>query len=332
MIKSVSPTIVTFSITRQCNLKCKHCYSSASSSPAPDELSTNEAIRVLDEVKEAGTRLIIFDGGEPTLRSDLLQLISHAAKIGLIPILGTNGTTMTIEMAEGLKKAGLKMCAVSLDGATAKTHDDFRNVAGSFEDAIRGIECLKEAGIPFQVNPCVHSSNYHEIPDLLLFAQELGAVGVEIFEFIKTGRGSSEYTLGTDVKLQTIEQILEFSRHTNMTTRMIGIPQFDILYRQKNDSSYRQGCCGAGTSIACIFNDGTVYPCMLMQMPVGNVRENSFVDIWNDSIIFNKLRNRENLKGKCGSCFRRDECGGARCKAYANGDYLAEDPDCQYLM
>ncbi|MDO9518263.1 MAG: radical SAM protein [Methanosarcinaceae archaeon] len=331
-MNNVSPTIVTFSITRQCNLNCKHCYSRASSFPSPDELSTNEAVRVLDEIKAAGTMMIIFDGGEPTLRSDLLQLISHAAEIGLIPILGTNGTTMTLEMAVELKKAGLKICAVSLDGATAKTHDDFRNVPGSFEDALRGIEYLKEAGIPFQVNPCVHSLNYHEIPDLLSFAQELGAVGVEIFEFIATGRGRSDSTLGVDKKLQVVEQILEYSKTTNMTTRMIGIPQFDILYRQNNDSSYRQGCCGAGRSIACIFNDGTVYPCMLMQMPVGNVRENSFVDIWNDSIILNKLRNRENLKGKCGRCFRRDECGGARCKAYINGDFLSEDPDCQYLM
>ncbi len=332
MTKSVSPTIVTFSITRQCNLKCKHCYSSASPLPAPDELSTSEAVRVLDEIKAAGTRLIIFDGGEPTLRPDLLQLVSHAAKVGLIPILGTNGTTMTIEMAEELKKAGLKMCAVSLDGATAKTHDDFRNVPGSFEDALRGIKCIKEAGIPFQVNPCVHNSNYHEIPDLLSFAQELGAVGVEIFDFIATGRGKSEYTLGVDKKLQVIEQILEFSKTTNMTTRMIGIPQFDILYQQKNDSSYRQGCCGAGTSVACIFNDGTVYPCMLMQISAGNVREKSFVDIWENSIVMNELRDRGNLTGKCGSCLRRDDCGGARCKAYANGNFLAEDPDCQFLL
>ena len=116
-------------------MNCKHCYSSASSSLSPDELSTNEAFRVLDEIKAAGTRLIIFDGGEPTLRPDLLQLVSHATKVGLVPILGTNGTTMTTEMAGELKKAGLKMCAVSLDGVTANTHDGFRNVTGSFEDA-----------------------------------------------------------------------------------------------------------------------------------------------------------------------------------------------------
>ncbi len=324
------PILVTFSITQQCNLKCKHCYSRSSAYPGLNELSTEEALQIISQVKKAGTKLIIFDGGEPTLRSDLLRLIKHAKDIGLIPVLGTNGTTLTRKLVKDLKNAGLKMCAVSLDGANAKTHDSFRCVNGCFDDAIRGIGYLRDEGIPFQVNPCIHKKNYHELSDLLNIARNMGAVGIEAFEFVKTGRGSYEYELDAQIRQQVVDEMLRLTS-IDMPVRMIGVPQFDILLKKggKSDNYHRSGsCCGAGNTIACIFNDGTVFPCMLLSKSAGNVREQSFEEIWNTSDVLNELRDRKNLKGTCGNCLMKDECGGARCRAFANDDILAGDSQC----
>ncbi|MBW6518443.1 MAG: radical SAM protein [ANME-2 cluster archaeon] len=326
--KSISnPILVTFSITQQCNLKCKHCYSKSSATPGLNELSTKEALQVIDQVKEAGTKLIIFDGGEPTLRSDLLRLIEHANNIGLIPLLGTNGTTLTRKMAKDMKNAGIRMCAVSLDGANAKTHDSFRCVNGCFDDAIRGIGYLKDEGIPFQVNPCIHRTNYRELSGLLDVARNLGARGMEAFEFVMTGRGSSGYELDTPIRKHVVDEMLGMTS-SDMPVRMIGAPQFDVLLRRNGNYHRSSSCCGAGKTIACIFNDGTVFPCMLLPKSAGNVREQDFNDIWNNSEVFNELRDRSNLTGTCGNCLMRDECGGARCRAYAEGDIFRGDTEC----
>lgn len=320
------PTVITFSITQQCNLKCKHCYSRASKYPGPNELTTKDALRVIDEVKEVGAKLIIFDGGEPTLRPDLIKLISHAKNVGLIPVLGTNGTTMTQKMARDLKNAGIYICAVSLDGANAQTHDNFRGVPGSFNEAIRGINYLNNEGIIFQINPCIHSKNYHELPKLVDLAKDLGANNLEAFEFVRTGRGSFDYELDILSRQEMINEMLEL--HNDIKIRMIAAPQYDILYQKNINHNHKGSCCGAGKTIACIFNDGSVYPCMLLQESVGNIKEQSFTKIWERSEVLMKLRDRNNLKGTCGNCINREKCGGARCRAYANGDIFNGDPEC----
>lgn len=324
------PHIVTYTLTRQCNLSCKHCYTKATSSPDDLELDTNEARNVISQVAAAGTKIIIFDGGEPTLREDLPELIAHARDEGLHPVIGTNATTMTPSLAETLKETGLASCAVSLDGSNAAIHDDFRGVPGSFDMAIEGMRILSECGIPFQIDPCISSANCHDIESIIEFAKKLGARAIETFEFVPTGKGDITYSLTVEQKKYVTSSILKHSDMDGIPFRMVATPQFDVLKDiTKNTKTKHHSCCSAGRNMACIFYDGTVYPCILLQKPAGNVREESFSNIWKNSPVFKTLRDRNNLLGKCGTCYFNDVCGGARCKAFSkSGNMMAEDPDC----
>lgn len=167
MARVLPPALVSYAITRLCNLRCPHCYSDSIETPHPNELSTEEAKRLINEIAETGARLIIFDGGEPTMRADLIELIRHARDVGLRPLLGTNATIITEKFAKKLKEAGLKQVAISLDGANPKTHNDFRGVNGTWQDTIDGIRNCAKVGLPFQIAPCLHKKNWIKLPQII---------------------------------------------------------------------------------------------------------------------------------------------------------------------
>jgi len=131
LMKAITPILVSFAVTRECNLTCKHCYSLSVDSPHPKELNTVEAKRLISQIAESGARLIIFDGGEPLMRHDIFELVHHARDVGLTPVMGSNGTLISREIAMKLAEAGLEAIAISLDGVDAKTHDAFRDVQGA---------------------------------------------------------------------------------------------------------------------------------------------------------------------------------------------------------
>jgi len=337
--KVLPPLMVSFAVTRECNLRCKHCYSEATDSPHPEELTTAEAKRVLTELAKAGTRLLIFDGGEPLMRHDIYQLIAHVQSVGLQPTLGTNATLLSTEAAERMKRAGIRALAISLHGADAKSHDDFCGMEGGWERAMAGIHNVAAAGIPFQINTCIHHYNLAQFDAIVSLARNLRAVAVEIFRFIPAGRGKEHPDLALTPQEQQwlASQIIQYQLHDqNMVYRCVGIPQFwvEVEKRVTDKEAMRRfirSCCGAASRYCCVFYEGTVYPCMVLQKRAGNIREKSFQEIWQESDVLKKLRDRDKLEGKCGKCAYRELCGGARCVVFEKTQSLTkEDKDCWF--
>ncbi len=263
-----SPFIVTYSLTRRCNLKCKHCYSNAGEEDE-HELTPLLAQDVVRQVAGAGSRIIVFDGGEPLMRGDIYGLISLADSMGLTTVLGTNGTLITPAIAKKLADSGLQRCAVSIDGATAGMHEWLRGVNGCFEKAVRGAKLVREAGIPLQINTCLNSRNQYELQDIIKLAESLNAVTLQLFFYVSSGRCCPE----VEPPAEELENI-----KSNINLRIIGTK------RHKESK-----CCEAGDKVCCILNEGTVYPCMLLPVPLGNITKESLRDIWANSHLIKRI-------------------------------------------
>ncbi|MBW1744168.1 MAG: radical SAM protein [Deltaproteobacteria bacterium] len=335
--KVPSPALVSFGITRECDLKCPHCYSDSGEKDS-QELTTEEAKKVITDIADLGTRIIIMDGGEPTFRGDLFELIKHSKESGLVPVIGSHGGRLTKEFAEKLKAAGCRGVAISLDGAQPKTHDEWRGMEGARKGAVEGAGNCAEVGLPFQIAPLLHSKNFGELYDTIDLAKRLGANAVEIFDYVHTGRGKDHYNyeLSTEQRKQVVRKVIELQKSDDITYRLIALPQYWVAVEREVSEDeilmkYVRSCCAAGTRYITILPNGDVVPCMLLQVKLGNVHEESLKTIWHESPVLKKLRNRDLLKGKCGRCKYKHVCAGARCKAYEKtGDMLAEDPTCWF--
>ena len=168
------PFLISYAVTRKCNLKCKHCYSDAAEEPALDELSLEEARSLLDGIVDWGVKLLIFDGGEPLCRDDFFDIAGYASEKGLRVVIGSNGTLIDSDTAERLKSSGVMAVQISIDGAKAQTHDWFRGTDGSFSKALEGAKACREAGLPFQFGMTIRRGNIDEIPDMLRLAVDSG--------------------------------------------------------------------------------------------------------------------------------------------------------------
>jgi MoaA/NifB/PqqE/SkfB family radical SAM enzyme len=332
------PVMVTFTITRQCNLRCKHCYSYATDSPHQQELTTDEAKRVISEVAGSGARVLVFDGGEPLMRADVYDLISHARERGLYALMGTNATLLSTEATDKLRRAGVGAVAISLNGTNALSHDQFSCREGSWDRAMAGIRNASSAGLPFQINTCLHRDNWAEFGAMASMVKGLGATAFEVFDFTPVGRGKEhpDLALSAEERQEVVRQAIEHQLGDDITYRCIGMPQLIVqaektVETEEDRRRFIRACCGAGRRYCCIFYEGTVFPCPLLQKRAGNVREKSFQEIWEGADVFKTLRNREKLGGKCKRCIYRYECGGARCLVFAKtGSLNKEDGYCWY--
>ncbi|MFW5741458.1 MAG: radical SAM protein, partial [Myxococcota bacterium] len=171
-----TPRIVFWETTGACNLRCVHCRREWTDAP-PNELTTDEVkSRLIDAIADANWHsILVFSGGEPLMRNDLFELIAHTAQRGLIPAVATNATMIDDAIAKRFAELGVSRVSVSLDGASAQTHDAFRGLPGSFDDALRGIRALRNAGVDVQVNVTFTKANRDEAPEMLDLVQEIGA-------------------------------------------------------------------------------------------------------------------------------------------------------------
>ncbi len=337
--------IIAWEITRTCNLSCVHCRAASVDKPYEGELTTQEAFRLMDQIDKIGKPIIILTGGEPLLRNDVFDIASYGSSLGFRMTMAVNGTLISPEIAEKMKESGIQRVSISLDGATSSTHDSFRQVKGAFEGAIKGINELKRAGVPFQINTTVTNYNLKEIADIHKLAISLGAVAHHIFLLVPTGRGK-------DISDRSISA-LEYERVLNwfydqrdsspLQLKATCAPQYYRILRQRARKERRQvnfktygldavtrGCLG-GISFCFISHVGDVQPCGYLEINCGNVRSNSFGEIWNNSEVFKRLRDISLYQGKCGRCEFVRVCGGCRARAYEfSGDYLAEEPLCVY--
>lgn len=349
-----APLLVVWNFTYKCNLKCKHCYSDSGKS-SKTELTTEEALKIVDQLADFGVTSLAFSGGEPMMRKDFFEVAQHAIESGLYVSLATNGTLLNKENVRKLKEIGLHYVEVSVDGANSKTHDLFRGKVGAFEETINGLKnCLSE-----DICTCIAitgtKNNLTEIPAVFEMAESMGIDRFTLFNFVPTGRGKE--IVAVDPSPQEREELLSFFNKKLSEDHKIAIlsttPQLARVALQEHSPAQEDivmplahmeaakvskraraladfvGGCGAGRFYCAISPEGSVQPCVFMPIVVGNLKTERLEDIWLSSQVFKELRDRNNLKGRCSRCEFKFICGGCRARAWAyHDDYLMSDPGC----
>jgi len=343
-----TPKWIAWEITRRCNLRCVHCRSSSELEvKSHPDFSTEEAFRVIDDVSGYAKPVIVLSGGEPLLRKDVFEIARYGTDRGLRMCLATNGTLVDEEICKRIKDSGIRIVSLSLDGSEESVHDDFRSQKGAFTGTIHAAELLKKSGIEFIINSSFTKRNQEEIPKVYRLAKELGATAWYMFMIVPTGRG--EEIMNELISKEDYEEILDWhyqmeKTEKEMLVRPTCAPHYYRIVLQKSkeegakferrtlkfSTGGSKGCI-AGQLIALIDVDGNVLPCSYFPKPAGNIRVQSFKDIWENSELFKELRDFKKYKSKCGSCEYVTVCGGCRARAYAiYGDYLEEEPFCGY--
>jgi heme b synthase len=341
-----TPRLIAWELTRTCNLSCIHCRAASIDKPYSNELTTEECFGLLDEVAAFASPIMILTGGEPLLRPDVFQIAAYGSKKGLRMVLATNGLLINTETGGRIKEASIQRVSISLDGATAQSHDQFRQVGGAFAGALRGIDFLSKDNIDFQINTTITRDNLHELADIQKLAIALGAVAHHIFLLVPTGRGKNfqEQEIAAADYEKTLHWFYEQHQKVPLQLKATCAPHYYRILRQraKEDGievtvkthgmdAVTRGCLG-GTAFLFISHVGQVQPCGYLEVDCGNVRQLSLREIWQDSEVLNNLRNFDVYKGKCAVCEYRRVCGGCRARAFeASGDYLEEEPLCTYV-
>ena len=344
--------VVVWNITSQCNLHCMHCYSSSKNIEDPNELNTQEGYALIDDLAQFGVPVILFSGGEPLMRHDLLDLARYATKSGIRAVISTNGTLISREVARDLKKVGLSYVGVSLDGLRL-TNDKFRGVRGSFDKALSGIRNCQEEGIKVGLRFTMNKRNVGDIPEIFKLLEHENIPRVCFYHLVYAGRGSEliKEDLSHQMARDTVDEIINLTY--DMHSR--GYPREVLTVANHSDGIYlylrmiREGHKRAsdvlellqmnqgnssGNGIGCISWDGKVHADQFWRhYSFGNVRKRKFSKIWTDlsNPLMEKLKNKiPYLSGRCADCRWKYICGGnLRLRAEAvTGNLWAPDPAC----
>ena len=339
------PRLVAWEVTRRCNLSCRHCRAAANKGPYPGELSTEKCYRIIDAIAEVGSPIVILTGGDPMMRENIYEIARYGTGKGLKMVMSPCGTLLDDENARKLKEAGIDRISLSIDGATAATHDDFRRVPGAFEEVMRGIEAARKAGIEFQINTTVTKVNLAELPDILRLAIDLGAVAFHPFLLVPTGRGKelADQELSPEQYEETLNWVYDQRGELPLNFKPTCAPHYYRILRQREHAAgnrvtvethgmdaMSKGCLG-GQGFCFISYRGEVRICGFLDVECGDLNRQSFGDVWLNSPVFKQMRDLDGYHGRCGYCEYRRYCGGCRARAYeVTGDYLGEEPYCIY--
>lgn len=335
------PAHPAWEITTACNLNCIHCHTNGGKS-SDDEISTKEAKKLIDELsKVKNFRMLVYTGGEPLVRDDLFEILDYSKRAGFVNVIATNGTLITRDTAAKLKKAGVAGVAISLDSHNCEIHNNIRKNDNSFEMALRGVRAVKEAGILLQINTTAMGYNFDNLSNLIDFSDELGAGIMLMYQLVPIGRGIDikKAALDTEYNQKLLTFLSQKQKNSLTIIEPVAGPQYwpYILNKKEKNSNFSLFLakkvfygCTAGSGLVYIKANGDIWPCPFVEIKAGNIRRKSFIDVWKNSEVFQKLRDRENnLKGKCGKCVYISICGGCRGRAMVySGDYLEEDVSC----
>jgi AdoMet-dependent heme synthase len=334
---SFVPHVVAWNLTRRCNLECAHCYIAAGPrESAAAELGTAECLRIVDELLAVNPApLLILSGGEPLLRHDLTEIAAYASQRGATVVVGTNGTLLTDERIGALKQAGVQGVAVSVDSLRPKYHDNFRHGSGSLDETIASLGRLRAERMDFIIQTTATKGNRAELERLVEWSAEQGAVSFNCYFLVATGRGAGLSDLAPAEYEAVLADLARWQRQYRgqMMIRAKCAPHFMRHVHGADPESpilNYETRCPCGTQYCRITPDGKLTPCPYLPEVAGDLRTQSFGEIWSTSPLFLQLRDGK-LGGKCGSCEYQKLCGGCRARAFAlEGDVLAADPSCVY--
>ncbi|THF76114.1 TIGR04053 family radical SAM/SPASM domain-containing protein [Cohnella fermenti] len=346
----VNPFIVIWEVTRACALKCLHCRAEAQYRADPRQLTFEEGCRLIDSIAEMDNPLFVFTGGDPLMRPDLFELARYAVRQkGLSVSMTPSATPRVTRAAVGqAKDAGLSRWAFSLDGSCADIHDYFRGTKGSFDLTMRGIEYLKEHGIPIQINTTVSRYNLHDLAATAEKVKQLGAVLWSVFFLVPTGRGMEKDMISPEEHEVVMKWLVQVQRTMPYGVKATEAPHYRRVFIQQKKRLAQEGAEDAivkredmlgraqqgvnDDGFVFISHVGDVYPSGFLPISCGNVRERPLTEIYRESPVLMELRDKSRLKGKCGVCEYRSLCGGSRARAYAvTGDYMESDPYCAFI-
>lgn len=347
--KFIAPPVVVWNFTNICNLHCKHCYQSAGKK-LPDELSLEKRLDIIDQLASEDVFSIAFSGGEPLMDKDIWKVIERAKQNYMYVSVATNGTLITPRVAKRLSDVGVDYVEISLDSVDPEKHDEFRGFKGAWDKTVAGIkDAVAERTYQVGLASTITRINFDELEQLINFAIELKVDKFFVFNFIPVGEGKK--LIDVDLTPKQREKMLNILYNYYVEKGVVALttcPQYARVAMQKSGGSLTPtshyttnkgnkahllaefiGGCGVGRAYCAIQPDGIVTPCVYMPIPVGDLKKQSFKEIWMSSPILEELRNREDLKEHCGVCEFRSACGGCRARAYAYfGDYKAPDPGC----
>ncbi|MEW6230389.1 MAG: radical SAM protein, partial [Bacillota bacterium] len=325
--------VALYEVTRRCNLNCMHCMNSSGPGYSSDELSTEEALNLINSLARSKVPFVFWSGGEPLLRDDLLLLIEHATSLCMGSALVTNGTLITSDVARRIKTSGVFKVEVNLDSHREDIYDWFRGKAGSFRDTLRGIEALRNCEIATRANLVLTRLNIHSIADIVKLAQSVGLNELAILPFVPAGRGLShreELEPTEDEVAAEKATWLELQRELGQSF-LLAFEGNNLVCEQLDPLSIFPGC-GAGRVHCCITPNGSVKPCPAFRdsLIAGTIRTESVQSIWERGEIFRALR-RQDIE-VCRSCQHKSCSGGCRLRAYQEyGSFVGgPDPRCTY--
>ncbi len=359
-----APFLVIWETTQACDLACKHCRAEAQPDRHPDELTTSEAKSLLEDVRRFGPIVFVSSGGDALKRPDLEELVQYGDGLGL-RMAATPAATprATEERIRALKSAGLARLAVSLDGSNALIHDAFRQVDGSFNEALRVLGAARDAGLSTQVNTVMARHNLHDFDALGRLMARLGIRLWEVFLLVPVGRADRSQVASATEFEDVFHRLYELAETAAFDVKATVAPHYNrvVLQRKAAEADGTPGggaggeggatdtlTAGAGYSyldrigrarnvndgdgFLFVSHTGEIMPSGFLPMSAGNVRTDDLVDVYRSGELFRRLRDRSLLKGKCGCCEFRDVCGGSRARAWAvTGDYLAAEPYCSHV-
>ncbi len=328
-----TPLIVSYAVTKACNLRCLHCHVEAQEA-LTNELNLKEAMKAIDEMALLGTEALIFSGGEPLLRKDfVLSLAEYCIDAGIIPAMLTNGVLLNHKVAWELKDAGIMAVGIPIDSIDPACHDKLRNVLGAFEKAVKAVKACLDVDLEVVITTMALKNTFDDIPKRIDFIAKLGADQVAVYDLVPMGRGKGimDQAMCPTQRTRLIRYLHQMQEDSEMVFTMSGglplYPEIVSEMHKLNDTKPKDLLlkqfwvdapvgCHAGILYFSLRPNGDVYPCTFLPIKVGNIREQSLVDIWRNSKVLNELRNRSLLKGKCGECEYRETCAGCRGSLY----------------
>jgi AdoMet-dependent heme synthase len=352
-----APFLVIWETTQACDLACVRCRAEARPYRSTGELTTDEAKALLTAARRFGRPLFVLTGGDPAKRPDLVSIVEYGSGIGLRMGLTPSATPLLDAALLGrLADAGLSRLAMSLDGASARVHDAFRQVEGSFDLTWHALEEARRLGISTQVNTTV---TRRTVDDLEPMAEALAHSGISlwsVFFLVPTGRGQTSDLIDAEEHEEVFHRLAELADRMPFDIKTTAAPHYRRVLLQRQVAARRAGereaspdtlTAGLGFSLSdgvgrargvndangflFVSHRGEIYPSGFLPVSAGNVRTDDLVEVYREAPLFQALRDPDRLGGKCGVCEYRAICGGSRARAWAmTGDPLAAEPRCSY--